>query len=478
MTGRYIGMDGEPCSGTVTFTPPCIVRDNNGQAIISGPITADLDFMGYLDVEVPCTLQDGMDPTGWTYEVTERLDCADCITQYRTSVACDGDTPTPIPAAAAVCVGDGYTVGVAVENAIYPVNVNWGDGTAPESFGKGQIISHRYWQEGDPLDPTRPVSAVWPAPVVGSQGSAFQQTDTDPETGDWYLTEVISGGQALEGETSQPTWTQRRCSGDMAISRLDADGNLISHMYARKFDHGAGFSVQRDGDTLYMWTGTDAQDCSEGDGKVGYATKVGRFPYVAGQVLDVGDPGLEIFDPFPNYTNFTPHVDVTHQTIALRYYLQEEPGQPRNKFTVWTLEDFLARDYSNPLYDLEAPYHPDGQSWTHYGGYIYSYYGGTNKPQFFYILDLATGEETGPIPNTQQQTWAGPEAEAIMVRETGEGPEVVWGMAVRPQGSTVSVLYATGPHRAEQDVTITVTDAAGTVVNATGIDHIPCTPSR
>jgi hypothetical protein len=480
ITGLYLGMDGEPCSGTVTFIPPCVVRDNDGHTILAGPITAELDFNGVLNVDVPCTDQDALDPTAFTYEVVERLDCADCITRYRISVPC---TPGPVgpPKAVAVCAtDDDHTVNMSVENAVWPVTVDWGDGTAPQTFARGQAISHAYYRDGDPLDPTRPVTPVWPQPITASQGSAFQQIDTDPLTGEWYLTEVISGGQTLEGETSAPSWTQRRCAGDMAIDRLAPDGSQISHMFARRFDHGAGFGVQRDGDTLYLWSGTDAQNCNEGtgDGKVGYATKVGRYTFTPDSVLDVGDAGLEVYDPFPNYSNVAPSVDEVNGLIGIRYYLQGEPNQPRNKITVWRLEDFLARDFSNPVYDVAAPYHPDGQSWTLYGGYTYAYHGGTNKPQYFYILDLATGAEVGPIPNTQQQDWKDLEAEAIMVRQTDEGPQIVWGMAVRPEGPTVSVLFAGTPHRSEQDVTITVTDAAGSRVTATGVNHIPCTASR
>jgi hypothetical protein len=95
VTGRFVGMDGQPCAGTVTFTPPCTVRDNSGQSIVSGPISEALDSFGAFAVRVPCTDQDGLDPTGWCFQVTVRLDCADCVSQFPARIPC-GRTTVPI----------------------------------------------------------------------------------------------------------------------------------------------------------------------------------------------------------------------------------------------------------------------------------------------------------------------------------------------------------------------------------------------
>lgn len=92
ITGRYLDLDGEPCSGTITFTPPCIVRDNENHVILSGPVSIDLDSFGRLNIELPCTQQDGLDPTDFCYVVTERLDCSGCVQQYPITLPCDVDT--------------------------------------------------------------------------------------------------------------------------------------------------------------------------------------------------------------------------------------------------------------------------------------------------------------------------------------------------------------------------------------------------
>jgi 23S rRNA C2498 (ribose-2'-O)-methylase RlmM len=72
VTGQYIGPDGTPLSGSVTFTPATPVRSASGEVVITGSATAKLDSYGRISVALLATDAD-VNPTGWTYRVVEQL---------------------------------------------------------------------------------------------------------------------------------------------------------------------------------------------------------------------------------------------------------------------------------------------------------------------------------------------------------------------------------------------------------------------
>ncbi|MGW0681828.1 hypothetical protein ACWD2L_00500 [Streptomyces sp. NPDC002754] len=147
LAGRYVDLDGDPCEGTVTFTPPCLVRDNYGHVILSGSITAELDNLGRLLVQLPCTEQDDLSPSGFCYHVTERLQCSDCIEEYDIRLDCTGRDPEP--SAAVECLDDGYSVRLVVPvTATFPVTVDWGDGSEREVFDRDDTIPHTFNESG------------------------------------------------------------------------------------------------------------------------------------------------------------------------------------------------------------------------------------------------------------------------------------------------------------------------------------------
>lgn len=469
VTGTYVGLDGEPCSGTVTFAPPCIVRDNLGHVIMSGPVTIALDSKGSFSLTLPCTEQDGLDPSGFAYQVTERLDCSDCLTQYPVWLACEG-APEPEADAVVYCTGDGHSVRMVVPRAIYhPVTVDWGDGTPAQTYYRGAAITHTWWRTSEPLDPAREADLLIPGPPLLSQGTVHQGVVQDASTGDWYVTQMIDDGVQLPGEVAPVPFAERQCNGDFVINRLSSTGTFKDLMYVRGFDHGAAIGLQRTGGTVFLWTGTDATPCS-GGARNGLAEQIGRFPYRAGTVLDVGGTGLTMFDPLPQYSQLSPALDLTHNQIAVRYYT----GTPKYHIRVYDLDDFLAGDFTSPVYDQPVPYHTEAQSYTVYGQFMYAMHGYPDQPCTIYVIDLATGEDVIVYHNDQHEDFDYREPESILVRELAEGPQLVWGLAVGAQGARRMALYGGPAHVAEQDTAITVTDSFGNPVTVTGVDHIPC----
>lgn len=72
VTGTYQHPDGSPMRGEVEFLAPALTVPDE-DVIITGSVTATLDGAGHLEVDLVATDADGVDPTGWTYTVIERL---------------------------------------------------------------------------------------------------------------------------------------------------------------------------------------------------------------------------------------------------------------------------------------------------------------------------------------------------------------------------------------------------------------------
>jgi hypothetical protein len=71
--GRYLNLDGDPLSGSVTFSVPALLTFADEDLFIAGPVTAKLDAQGAFSVYLPATDAPGMNPEGWTYTVKESL---------------------------------------------------------------------------------------------------------------------------------------------------------------------------------------------------------------------------------------------------------------------------------------------------------------------------------------------------------------------------------------------------------------------
>ncbi|MFE3905424.1 hypothetical protein ACFXPY_35345 [Streptomyces sp. NPDC059153] len=78
VTGRYLAPNGRPLTGSVTFRAPAVLTFPDSDVILGGPVVATLNASGQLEVDggpvvLPATDAPDMDPTGWSYTVTEQL---------------------------------------------------------------------------------------------------------------------------------------------------------------------------------------------------------------------------------------------------------------------------------------------------------------------------------------------------------------------------------------------------------------------
>ena len=74
VTGKYLNLDGSPASGSVSFaTTTTIINQTANEIVVPQTFTANLNGLGELSLTLPATDDPDLEPTGWTYTVTENI---------------------------------------------------------------------------------------------------------------------------------------------------------------------------------------------------------------------------------------------------------------------------------------------------------------------------------------------------------------------------------------------------------------------
>ena len=88
VSGTFVNSDdGSPCVGTIEFVPvPCWwLAADAATTIIGTPVSAELDPLGYFEVDLIATDDDDLNPVDWTYRCRVKL--TDCGTNYSFDMA-------------------------------------------------------------------------------------------------------------------------------------------------------------------------------------------------------------------------------------------------------------------------------------------------------------------------------------------------------------------------------------------------------
>lgn len=321
------------------------------------------------------------------------------------------------------------------------------------------------------FDPTAPAERVFDSPVELSEEVAHQQAAFDAVTGQVYVTQVIESGRQLPGESAPLSWSQRSARGDLSLSRVGADGTLLDNMFLRRFDHGAGLWVEHDAYTggVWVWVAYDAAEVAEGSNAHGRL--LARFRYQAGAVLDVGDAGIEVYDPVPGGT-LTASVDAPRDRIAVNARVG---GQ--SVYRIYQLSEFRERRFTPiiefPVIEREnLPRNPVYQSFTLWDGYIYehrgTYYSASNPPPgnaYFVIMNAADGRLVRIVRNDHAPDLDRREPEAMTVWDRPDGPVLVFGFSISSSLPRLMDLYQVGPDTGPGTfITAEAVDGAGIVV--------------
>ncbi|MFJ9719888.1 hypothetical protein ACIRPQ_28850 [Streptomyces sp. NPDC101213] len=279
-------------------------------------------------------------------------------------------------------------------------------------------------------------NAVFPAPVLLDQTRVHQQHDYDEAAQLLYVTQVVANGVTLPGESGPPPTGTRDARGDLAINRVTLGGQVTGVMYVRAFDHGSGIGVDPAGGTTYLWLAYDAEMEEIGSGVNAHGRRLVRLPFQDGAVVDVGDAGLDVYEPIPGATSITPGLDLVHGHMGIAY----STGSG-TRYDIHDLDRFRAKDYSSPLYSFPRPSYPDFQSWCLFGNYVYQFHGSayddaSNPPPpagegnaWFTVIDIRTGLVVRRVKNINQLSMAYREPESLAVWNIASGPRLVYGFA-------------------------------------------------
>ncbi|WP_328943253.1 signaling protein [Streptomyces sp. NBC_00250] len=297
-----------------------------------------------------------------------------------------------------------------------------------ESLPPGSLpAGHRFDLKAEPVD-------LFGKEISLKHTRVHQQVAFDPVTGLAYAVQLMSGGRRLPDEPVSLPLEDRDRLGHLCVNQLAPDGTVLAVMHLRGFGHGGGLGVEHVDGTPWLWLETDA-DPVPGDGNPdtherAYGKHIGRIAFKADAIVDAGSPLVEVFDPVPGASQVTPSLDVDHGRIAVRHVSSGTVG-----YRVYDLAAFKSRDFT-PERSFPAKYRT--QAWCLYGNLVYQNEGSAydvDNPSpgnsWWNVYDVTTGEVIERTFNTTALQLAHRETEAITVRRTPDGPQLVFGFATQ-----------------------------------------------
>ncbi|SDU57914.1 phage baseplate protein [Jiangella alkaliphila] len=215
------------------------------------------------------------------------------------------------------------------------------------------------------------------------QRTIMQSFAVDSTGGHVYVVQITQGGTVLPGDApGDEEYARRAARGDLTLSKLDLAGNLLGHMYLKRFGHGVAIGVERSGRHVHLWTEVDAVT----EGASGWGTRLLRFPFADGAVIDADTtPGLQRRELLPGVDRTTCNIDPVHRTLVMRY---RRDGAFR--FALFDLDDVRRERLAyRPIADVAQPDVLSGgpvfQGYATYGRDLYLFdgqiYSATNPPE-------------------------------------------------------------------------------------------------
>ncbi|MET9651578.1 signaling protein [Streptomyces sp. NPDC006460] len=314
----------------------------------------------------------------------------------------------------------------------------------------GSDAQHRFDLRAEPVD-------LFGKEIRLTQGRVHQQVAFDPVTGLAYVTQVISDGRQLADEPAPVPGGERDRRGDLCVNEVAPDGTVRAVMYLRSVGHGGGLGVEHVDGRPWLWLETDADPVTSG---FAHGKRIGRVAFAPDAVVDAGSDRIEVFDPVPEHSAVTPSLDVVHGRIGVR-----TGTSGVGEYRVYDLDAFKRRVFT-PLYRFPALYRT--QSWCLYGDLVHQNEGaayGVDNPRpgnsWWNVYDVTTGQMIERRFNATALDLSHRETESLTVRQTPDGPQLVFGFATQEPGPRRMALYG---------ITST-TDGTGDHVPWTNLDY-------
>ncbi|KAB8074614.1 hypothetical protein BDV29DRAFT_201262 [Aspergillus leporis] len=208
-------------------------------------------------------------------------------------------------------------------------------------------------------------------------------------------------------------------AGDLTITQLDFDGNIVGSMDLVGFGHGVSFAAQANGSATYLWTEVEANSN-------GYGKRLARFEFQHGKTLSSTSSSLNKFSAVKDATEHTCSIDPVNNRLIVRYQL--DGGK---RIAVYDLDAATDGDFSEKLADISHPalktLSKTFQGYAVYGQYIYLLTGNSydvTKGEVnseIAAVDLNTGEVFGPTLTKAGSTLSFREPEGLAIYQTVGG---------------------------------------------------------
>ncbi|MCT9011601.1 phage baseplate protein [Streptomyces rhizosphaerihabitans] len=209
-------------------------------------------------------------------------------------------------------------------------------------------------------------SDEWFREILLNETRILQSFAFDNTNKHLYTAQLVQGARVLPGETQAYTGTERAMNGDLCITRLDWQGYIIGRMYLKGFGHGVAIGVEPSGNSAYVWTESDSVPDSENNG---YGTKIARFEFANGAVLQPDSSQVTRYTPVAGSDHNTVTIDPVTSRIAHRHRINGTW-----KYSLYDLAAFKAGTFT-PLATITQPAvltGPTFQGYASMGQYLYT----------------------------------------------------------------------------------------------------------
>ncbi|MEU6714015.1 hypothetical protein ABZ897_21310 [Nonomuraea sp. NPDC046802] len=232
--------------------------------------------------------------------------------------------------------------------------------------------------------------------------------------------------------------------GDLWITKTDTAGNQLGSMALHNFGHGVSIAVEPHNGSVYLWTEWMSSSS-------GFGTKIGRFAFTDGAVLEKTSSAIQDRTPSIGDTmiNPQPSIDPSTERLLVRY----KTGTDLPRIVAFNLADARAGRLAseNRLAERALPsrgaWGADNpfQGFTAYGRYVYLLEGRAGGPSYITVVDLnGSGQSTvvDKWTTAAGQSLPGREPQGMAVWMHSTGPRLAFGFHSNTGGvRQASVFY-------------------------------------
>ncbi|MBF8186147.1 hypothetical protein ITP53_10380 [Nonomuraea sp. K274] len=217
--------------------------------------------------------------------------------------------------------------------------------------------------------------------------------------------------------------------GDLWITKTDTSGRELGSMALHNFGHGVSIAAEPYDGSVYLWT--EWQSSASG-----FGTRIGRFRFVDGAVLEKNSGAIQDRTPSIGGTmiNPQPAIDPSTDRLLVRY----KTGTDLPRIVAFNGNDARAGRLASEHRLAERALPSRGawgssnpfQGFTAYGRYAYLLEGKANGPSYITVIDLNDTGQSTVIDRWETkagESLSGREPQGMAIWMHSSGPRLAFG---------------------------------------------------